>query len=103
MTYERSYDRDTADTAEVVRTTDGSMTEYYHSLITLLVEIVDEYHTYTSISRFSTVISIYSIETMLGSRFIFNNGNTQNGLIFDPKGGSDPPKTSTVTPTDGLS
>ena len=52
--YKRSYDRDTADTAEVVRTTDGSMTEYYHSLITLLVEIVDEYHTYTSISRFST-------------------------------------------------
>ena len=32
-----------------------------------------------------SVMSIYSIETMFGSRFIFNNGNKHNGLIFDPK------------------
>ena len=31
-------------------------------------------------------ISIYNVETMFGSRFIFNNGNTLNGLISDPKG-----------------
>ena len=29
---------------------------------------------------------------MLGSHFILNNGNTHNGLIFDPKGRSEPPK-----------
>ena len=29
---------------------------------------------------------------MLASRFIFNNGNTNNGLISDPKGCSEPPK-----------
>ena len=27
------------------------------------------------------VMSIYNLETMLGSRFIFNNDNTHNGLI----------------------
>ena len=40
---------------------------------------------------------------MLGSRFIFNNGNTHNGLIFDPNGVLRALKTSTVTPTAGLS
>ena len=29
---------------------------------------------------------------MLGSCFIFNNGNTHYGLISDPKGCSEPPK-----------
>ena len=38
------------------------------------------------------VMSIYNIETMLGSRFIFNNGNTHNGLIFGPKGDQTSPK-----------
>ena len=39
-----------------------------------------------------SVMSIYNVETMLGSRFIFNNGNTHYGLISDPKGCSEPPK-----------
>ena len=40
-----------------------------------------------------SVMSMYSIETMLGSCFIFNNGNKHNGLIFDPIGCSaEPPK-----------
>ena len=39
-----------------------------------------------------SVMSIYNVETMLGSRFIFNNGNTHNGLMFGPKGWSEPPK-----------
>ena len=36
--------------------------------------------------KLHSVMSIYCIETMLGSRFIFNNGNTHNGLIsrYDP-------------------
>ena len=29
---------------------------------------------------------------MFDSRFIFNNGNTHNGLIFDTKEYSEPPK-----------
>ena len=37
-------------------------------------------------------VYIYNVETMFGSRFIFNNGNTHNGLISDPKGWSEPPK-----------
>ena len=47
-----------------------------------------------SMVELHSVMSIYNIETMLGSRFIFNNGNTHNGLIFDPKGCSDAPKPS---------
>ena len=42
--------------------------------------------------RLPSVMSIYNIETMLGSCFIFNNGNTHNGLIFDPNGCSEPSK-----------
>ena len=42
-----------------------------------------------------SVMSIYNVETMLGSRFIFNNGNTHNGLIFGPKGCSETPKQAT--------
>ena len=37
-----------------------------------------------NMARLPSVMSIYNIETMLGSRFIFNNDNTHNGLIFDP-------------------
>ena len=36
----------------------------------------------------SSVMSIYNIETMLGSLCVFHNGNTHNELIFDPKGTS---------------
>ena len=39
-----------------------------------------------------SIMSIYNVETMLGSRFIFNNGNMHNWLIFDPKGCSEPLK-----------
>ena len=39
-----------------------------------------------------SIMSIYNVETMLGSRLIFNNGNTLNGLIFDTEGCSKPPK-----------
>ena len=56
-----------------------------------------------SMVKLHSVMSIYNVETMLGSRFIFNNGNTHNGLIFDPNGVLRAPKTSTVTPIDGLS
>ena len=45
-----------------------------------------------SMVELHSVMSIYNVETMLGSRFIFNNGNTHNKLIFDPKGWSEPPK-----------
>ena len=33
-----------------------------------------------------SIMSLYNVESMLGSRFIFNNGNTHNGLIsrYDP-------------------
>ena len=44
-----------------------------------------------SMVELHSVMSIYNVETMLASRFIFNNGNTHNGLIFDPKGWSEPP------------
>ena len=27
----------------------------------------------------------YNVETILGSLCVFHNGNTHNGLIFDPK------------------
>ena len=39
-----------------------------------------------SMVKLHSVMSIYNVETMLGSRFIFNNGNTHNKLIFDPNG-----------------
>ena len=45
-----------------------------------------------SMVKLHSVMSIYNVETMLASRVIFNNGNTHNGLIFDPKGWSEPPK-----------
>ena len=45
-----------------------------------------------SMVKLHSVMSIYNLETMLGSRFIFNNGNTHNRLISDPKGWSEPPK-----------
>ena len=43
-----------------------------------------------SMVELHSFMSIYNVETMLASRFIFNNGNTHNGLIFDPKGFSHP-------------
>ena len=33
-----------------------------------------------------SIMSIYNIETMFGSRFIFNNCKTHHGLVFGPKG-----------------
>ena len=45
-----------------------------------------------SMVELHSIMSIYNVETMLGSRFIFNNGNTHNGLISDPKGCSEPSK-----------
>ena len=45
-----------------------------------------------SMVQLHSFISIYNVETMLGSRFIFNSGNTHNRLISDPKGCSEPPK-----------
>ena len=42
--------------------------------------------------KLHSIMSIYNVETMLGSRFIFNNGNTHNGLMSDPKGWSEPQK-----------
>ena len=39
-----------------------------------------------------SVMSNYNIETMLGSHFIFNDGNVHNGLIFERNGCSEPPK-----------
>ena len=44
-----------------------------------------------------SIMSIHSIETMFGSLFIFNNGNTHNGLIFDQKCAQSP-KICKVTP-----
>ena len=44
-----------------------------------------------SMVKLHPVKSIYNIETMLGSLFVFYNGNTYNGLIFDPNGCSEPP------------
>ena len=49
-----------------------------------------------SMVELHSVMSIYNVETMLGSRFIFNNGNTHNKLIFDPKGWPEPPKQAHV-------
>ena len=45
-----------------------------------------------SMVELHSVMSICNVETMLASRFIFNNGNTHNGLISDPKGWSETPK-----------
>ena len=39
-----------------------------------------------------SVMSIYKVETLLASHFVFNNGNRQKELISDPKGCSEPPK-----------
>ena len=39
-----------------------------------------------SMVELHSVKSIYNLETMLCSRFIFNNGNTHNGLMFGLKG-----------------
>ena len=32
------------------------------------------------------VMSMYNLDTMLGSRYMFHNGNIHDRLIFDPKG-----------------
>ena len=46
--------------------------------------------------RLPSVMFIYNIQTMLGSRLIFNNGNTLNGLIFDTEGCSKPPNQASL-------
>ena len=35
--------------------------------------------------KLHSVMSTYNVETILGSLCVFHNGNTHNGLIFDPK------------------
>ena len=47
-----------------------------------------------SMVELHSVLYTYNVETMLASRFIFNNCNTHNGLIFDPKGFSHTQKTA---------
>ena len=56
-----------------------------------------------SMVELHSFMSICNVETMLGSRFIFNNCNTHNGLISDPKRVLRAPKTSMSTPIEGLS
>ena len=45
-----------------------------------------------SMVKLHSLMSTYNVETMLCSRFIFNYGNTHNGLVSDQKGCSKPPK-----------